>query len=66
MIIALDQMAQRYGRLPHECLAEANTFDFMIMDAAITYINNLNNKDKPIDPNKVDIETLIAIKEGRL
>lgn len=39
MILALDTMGSRYGMLPSEVISRASTFDMVIMDAAMTYIN---------------------------
>ena len=37
MILTLDTLGERYGRLPSEVLAQGSTLDIYIMDAAITY-----------------------------
>lgn len=39
MILAIDTLGSRYGKLPSEILSQATTFDLVIMDAAMTYIN---------------------------
>lgn len=33
----IDTLAQRYGKLPSQLLAEADTFDLMVFDVAMTY-----------------------------
>jgi hypothetical protein len=37
MIMTLDNIAHRYGKLPSEVLATANTLDLYVMDAAYSY-----------------------------
>jgi hypothetical protein len=37
MILTLDTLGERYGRLPSEVLAHGSTLDIYIMDAAMTY-----------------------------
>jgi hypothetical protein len=37
MILTLDTLGERYGRLPSEVLAHGSTLDVYIMDAALTY-----------------------------
>ena len=37
MILTLDTLGERYGRLPSEVLAQGSTLDLYIMDAALTY-----------------------------
>lgn len=37
MILSLDNLASRYGRLPSEVIAVGSTFDLYIMDAALSY-----------------------------
>ena len=43
MILAIDTMGSRYGLLPSEIMTRASTFDMVIMDAAMTYINQKQN-----------------------
>jgi len=59
----LDQMAQRYGRLPSEILANATTFDMVIMDISLSVENYTRNKDKDGFIPPVSTEELIKIKE---
>jgi len=44
MIILIDTMAERYGMLPSQVMANANTFDVFVADTAIGYRNYLNDK----------------------
>lgn len=37
MLLTLDTLGERYGRLPSEVLARGSTLDIYIMDAALTY-----------------------------
>jgi hypothetical protein len=37
MIMTLDNLASRYGKLPSEVIASASTFDLYVMDAALSY-----------------------------
>jgi hypothetical protein len=63
MVLLLDQMAQRYGLLPTECLTRATTLDMVIMDMSLTYEHHQHEKSKPGYVPDVDVETLLAIKE---
>jgi len=42
----LDTMAQRYGKLPTEMLRQADSFDLMVFDVAVTYEQYISNKEK--------------------
>lgn len=37
MMVLLDQMGKRYGKLPSKILEEASTMDVVIMDFAMTF-----------------------------
>jgi hypothetical protein len=37
MIMTLDNLAHRYGKLPSEIIANSSTFDLYVMDAAASY-----------------------------
>ena len=39
-------MAQRYGKLPTEMLRQADSFDLMVFDVAVTYEQYISNKEK--------------------
>lgn len=45
-VMLVDAMAERYGLLPSEVLARANTLDAYIMDASISYQNYLERKSQ--------------------
>jgi hypothetical protein len=51
-ILWIDTLGKRYGMLPSEVLARANTFDLYIMDAALTFENYHHKKsmNNGIDP----------------
>jgi hypothetical protein len=51
MILALDTMGSRYGKLPSEVIVNATTFDMVIMDAAMTYINEKQRQASGDSPN---------------
>lgn len=44
IILMFDQMARRYGKLPSELLADADSFDIMVMDVGATYEAYQNSK----------------------
>jgi hypothetical protein len=44
MIMTLDNLAHRYGRLPSEVIASASTFDLYVMDAALSYRDHQQRK----------------------
>ena len=46
MVVTLDAMAKRYGKLPSWILANASTLDLVVMDAAIVYENYLHDREK--------------------
>lgn len=66
MIMAVDTMASRYGMLPSRVMQDANTFDLVIMDAALGYQNYLRNKDDPNHIPDVSEDELLRIKQGLL
>ena len=67
MIVAVDAMAKRYGKLPSEILASASTLDLVVLDAALTYENYLQEKQNKgsgtLNPPQVKEEELIKIWE---
>ena len=70
MIILIDTMAERYGLLPSEIIARANTFDVFVADTAIGYRNYLqdkaNGKNKVYRPEDYSQDDLMNIlKETR-
>jgi len=40
MILTIDGLARRYGRLPYQILSEASTFDLYIMSTAVSWTNH--------------------------
>lgn len=67
MIVAVDAMAKRYGKLPSEILATASTLDLVVLDAALTYENYLQEKQSKgsgtLNPPQVKEEELVKIWE---
>jgi len=45
LILMLDAMGKRYGKLPSELFQNADTFDLMVMDVAFSYEHYINNKN---------------------
>lgn len=66
MIMAVDTMASRYGMLPSRIMQDANTFDLVIMDAALGYQNYLRDKSDPNHIPDVSEDELLRIKQGLL
>jgi hypothetical protein len=58
MILTLDNLGKRYGMLPSQVIAEATTFDLVVMDAAISFQNHSSR-----DPNDASEEELLKILE---
>lgn len=54
-------MAERYGILPSQLIATADTFDLMVMDVALTYRHYKDGKQsqEPIDQSVYDEEDLL-------
>lgn len=68
MIVAVDAMAKRYGKLPSEILASASTLDLVVLDAALTYENYLQERERSkgsgtLSPPNVAEEELVKIWE---
>lgn len=63
MILAIDTLGSRYGKLPSEILRDATTFDMVIMDAAMTYINQRSKQSTGGMPDYTT-EQLMKIKES--
>lgn len=59
-ILIIDNLAKRYGLLPHEVLNRCDTFDLYIMDASMSFENYhhkkaMNNKDPLPDYNQDEL-----------
>ena len=63
LLLSLDTMGQRYGMLPSRLIAEASTFDLVVMDMAMTYERHLEQRSDPNYVPDVPVEELIKIKE---
>ena len=64
MILAVDQMASRYGVLPSVLLREGSTFDLVIMDAALSYQREMEKKQDPGYVPNIPLEDLIKMRDG--
>ena len=60
LLLLLDAMGKRYGKLPSELFLKADTFDLMVMDVAIGYeqiiLDKQNNK---VNPRSYDEDELM-------
>lgn len=69
MIILIDTMAERYGMLPSQVMAQANTFDIFVADTAIGYRNYLNDKangkNTTYNPTDYTQDDLLNILHGK-
>lgn len=65
-ILQIDSLGKRYGLLPSEVLARANSFDLYIMDCSLSFENfhhrKQMNKGK-VDPKDYDVEALKRIND---
>jgi hypothetical protein len=64
LLLSLDTMGQRYGMLPSRLIAEANTFDLVVMDVAMTYERHINNSSREGYIPDVPVDELMKMKEG--
>jgi hypothetical protein len=60
MIITLDNLGERYGRLPSEVLAQGSTLDIYIMDAALSY---RDYQQKKADGKYSEVHTTNELQE---
>ena len=63
-------MGQRYGKLPSQLFVEADTFDLMVMDVALSYQTHKSSKyNNEVDQNLYNTEELQAklekVRSGR-
>lgn len=69
MVMLIDTLGERYGRLPSEVIRSATTFDIFVADTAIAYRNaqmDRANGNNQIDPSKYSEEDLLKVlKESR-
>ena len=54
-------MGQRYGMLPSELMARANTFDLVIMDSAMSIEKHFEDSNKEGYVPDVSVEELLKI-----
>lgn len=57
-------MGQRYGMLPSELMARANTFDLVIMDSAMSIEKHFEDSNKEGYVPDVSVEELLKIKDS--
>ena len=70
MLIMLDSIAERYGMLPSQVLATANTLDLVVLTAAVAYRNDLhesatNPKHVPNHKQPTQEEMLAMLERAR-
>jgi hypothetical protein len=63
LLLSIDTMGQRYGMLPSKLIAEASTFDLVIMDIAMTYEKHLHDSNQKGYVPDVSVEELMKIKD---
>jgi len=66
MIMLIDTLGERYGKLPSEIIRQANTFDVFIADTAIGYRNAqqekaMNGGKSVVDPKTFSEEDLLKM-----
>ncbi len=66
MIMLIDTLGERYGKLPSEIIRQANTLDVFIADTAIGYRNAqqekaMNNGQTPFDSSKLSEDELMQV-----
>jgi hypothetical protein len=59
MVLSIDFVAKRYGRLPSEVMTAASTFDLYVADVAVQYQNYLYDKEN----KKHDAKTSVKDRE---
>ena len=70
MVMLIDTLGERYGKLPSEVIRQATTFDVFVADTAIAYRNaqmeKAYGKDQQLDPSQYSEEDLLKVlKESR-
>lgn len=63
LILSLDMLGKRYGKLPSEIVNQASTFDLVIMDASLGYQAEMQKRSDPNYQPEYSVEDLIKIKE---
>jgi hypothetical protein len=64
MILTLDNLGKRYGMLPSQIIAQATTFDLVVMDAAMSYKNHAE-RDPSIPPDVAEDDLLKILENSR-
>jgi len=64
MVLTVDALAERYGKLPTEVLKDASTIDLVVFDVALSYRNYQQKKAKgQVDTTDYSQEDLEARME---
>lgn len=59
-----DALAKRYGKLPSQLLLDADSFDLMVFDVAVTYEKMEHDKaNKKVDMNMYDQNELQSMMD---
>ena len=66
MIMLIDTLGERYGKLPSEVIRQANTLDVFVADTAISFRNAqqekaMNGGKTPFDPSNLSQEDLMQV-----
>jgi hypothetical protein len=64
LIMSIDRMGQRYGMLPSELMVQADTFDLVIMDMAMTFERHQEQASQPGYVPEASVEDLLKLREG--
>lgn len=60
----LDALARRYSTLPSKLLCDADSFDLMVFDVAVTWEKLQHDKqNKKVDPSMYDQQELQSIMD---
>ncbi len=71
LVLTIDGLGKRYGMLPSQILAQSNTFDLYIMDAAMSFENyhhkkQMNNGNEPMpDYSTDDLQEIMNKAKGK-
>lgn len=63
MILTIDQLGKRYGKLPSEILEKSTTLDLVVMDAAMTFQRSQSG-DSPTNVSEEDLQRILEQARG--
>jgi hypothetical protein len=70
MLLTIDNLAKRYGRLPSEVLAQANTFDLHVLDVSTKFQNHLHDREqgktKGGQPSQQELIRMMQVARGEI